>query len=131
MFRIPQAYPGGYSGFVTIHINFINPKDNWGEIGLKIKTYEVIDGEEYLVDKLEGDELIPNLKCDSPCKECKEDPVSKEIIQRDFCTECWSDSSFKYLMVSKEWDEATLTGESTCINTCPDGFTSNGDTELH
>ena len=45
----------------------MNPKDNWGEIGFKIKTYEIVYGDDntsddddvqYLVDMLEGNELI-------------------------------------------------------------------------
>lgn len=42
LFKISKAIPYGYDGNVTIYIRFVNPKDNWGEIGFKIKTYEIV-----------------------------------------------------------------------------------------
>lgn len=96
MFKIKNAIPYGYDANVTIKIKFTNPKDNWGEIGFKIKTYEIVYGDDntsddddtqYLVDMLEGNELIPNLKCTAPCKECKE--IGGEVVDMEFCTECW------------------------------------------
>jgi hypothetical protein len=59
-----------------------NPVDNWGEVGFKLKTYEEVPGapadpkdpnskpgeaEEFLVDMLEGNELLPALPCEQPC----------------------------------------------------------------
>lgn len=50
LFKITNAIPYGYDKKITININLINPKDNWGTIGLKIKTFEVFEDNEYLVD---------------------------------------------------------------------------------
>ena len=76
-----NAIPYGYDHKVTININLFNPKDNWGEIGLKLKTFEIFEDEdgketEYLVDQLEGNQLIPNLKCLAPCSECKSEKMT-------------------------------------------------------
>ena len=73
LFKINNAIPKGYGGPVTIVLSMINPTDNWGSIGFKLKTYEEVtvttpgvagaDGVvgpdttetvEYLVDMLEG-----------------------------------------------------------------------------
>jgi hypothetical protein len=55
LFRVESGIPANYKGKVTINIKMINPVDNWGEIGIKIKTYEVFsDGIEYMVDQIEG-----------------------------------------------------------------------------
>ena len=50
LFKIKKAIPYGYDDKVTIEINLWNPIDNWGIIGLKIKTFEIIGDDEYLVD---------------------------------------------------------------------------------
>lgn len=71
LFKIDNAIPYDHDAKVVIEINLNNPVDNWGTIGLKIKTFEIYGEDEYLVDQLEGNELIPNLKCLAPCKECK------------------------------------------------------------
>jgi len=95
--------------------------DNWGEIGFKIKTYEIDpddDSVKYLVDMIEGNELIPNLKCTAPCKECKE--VGGEVVDMEYCTACWQNKPQKYLYTSS----STV---SICDDECPDGWTTNGD----
>ena len=84
LFKMDNAIPYGYDAKVVIKINLINPVDNWGTIGLKLKTFETFsvmgvtpDGkeelipQEFLVDQLEGNELVPLLKCLAPCKECR------------------------------------------------------------
>lgn len=93
--KIMDAFPESTRGKVTINVKLVNPKDNWGTIGLGIKTYQIDGEEEYLVDKLEGNELIPNLKCIAPCKECQEDE-NGIVVDQTYCTECWQWSSFKY-----------------------------------
>jgi hypothetical protein len=50
LFKIKNAIPYGYDEKVTIEINLWNPADNWGIIGLKIKTFEIVGDDEYLVD---------------------------------------------------------------------------------
>jgi hypothetical protein len=75
IYKIEQAIDYGYDQKVEIIINFINPKNNIPTNGFKLKTFEVYYDEdenaiEYLVDQLETNELIPNLKCDFPCEEC-------------------------------------------------------------
>lgn len=92
IFEIKNAIPFEYDGKITINIEFINPIDNWGEIGFKIKTYEVLnqdtdDETTYLVDMLESNALIPNLKCTAPCKECYEE--NGIVLDMEYCTECW------------------------------------------
>jgi hypothetical protein len=89
---------------VTIVIGFKNPVNNWGDIGFKLKTYELIEGtdsdKQYLVDSLEGNELIPNLKCIFPCKECltpSETTNDVNEVGTTFCTACWSNHPSKYL----------------------------------
>lgn len=136
LFKIEKAIPFGFDGNITIYIKFKNPKDNWGEIGFKIKTYEIVEGatpdddtEQFLVDMLEGNELIPNLKCTAPCKECKEDD-NKVVLDMEYCTECWQDNPKKYLYEKSPYSPDG-SGESTCNDSCPDGFTSNGDKDYH
>jgi|DEB0MinimDraft_12_1074336.scaffolds.fasta_scaffold02860_2 hypothetical protein len=65
-----EVIPANYKGEVTIKIKMINPENNWGTVGFKIKTYEIIGEEEYLVDIIEGNELIPSLQCYAPCQYC-------------------------------------------------------------
>ena len=48
LFKMTNAIPYGYDDKVTIVINLLNPKDNWGIIGLKLKTFEIIGEDEYL-----------------------------------------------------------------------------------
>lgn len=55
MFEIKDAIPAGNPGPCRISIGFVNPEDNWGAIGFKIKTYENFPDakgeiETYLVD---------------------------------------------------------------------------------
>jgi hypothetical protein len=71
--RIEDAFPSGYDKEVQISMKFINPVNNWGKIGILLKTYEVTGQEESLVDQLDTNALIPQLKCDSPCHQCQED----------------------------------------------------------
>ena len=86
LFKITNAIPAGYSGKVTIRIKLINPANNWGKIGFKIKTFEnAADGEEYLVDMLESNQLIPILKCFAPCQYCLEGE-SKKSLDKNYCT---------------------------------------------
>lgn len=54
LFRIKEAIPVNYSGEVKISIEFKNPADNWGRVGVKIKTYEQGPKAEFLSDILEG-----------------------------------------------------------------------------
>jgi hypothetical protein len=65
LFEFTDAIPAGYGGEVVIKGEFKNPVDNWGAVGFKIKTYEIVKtgslSTKYLVDKLEEDVLIPNL----------------------------------------------------------------------
>jgi len=61
MFKAINAIPKNYYGKVSISFKLVNPKDNWGTIGFKIKTFEVIGDDEYLVDMIEGNELRPVL----------------------------------------------------------------------
>lgn len=70
LFKITGAIPARFDKSVEIKISFKNPLDNWGEIGFKIKTMEEVGDETYLVDQLEGNELIPTLKCFAPCQYC-------------------------------------------------------------
>lgn len=46
LFVMENAIPYGHDALVTIVIGFNNPENNWGDIGFKIKTYEVIEGED-------------------------------------------------------------------------------------
>jgi len=50
LFKMKEAIPYGYDDKVTIVINFMNPVDNWGIIGLKLKTFEIVGDNEFLVD---------------------------------------------------------------------------------
>jgi hypothetical protein len=113
LFKITKAIPPDYSGPVKIVIRFVNPEDNWGRVGVKVKTYEVDGtGKEYLSDILEGNQLIPILKCTSPCKECKDGAVGK--MDKNFCVECWTQFPQKYLQETTPWDKAKGTGQATC-----------------
>jgi hypothetical protein len=78
LFKIKNAIPKGYGGQVTITIKMKNPDDNWGEVGFKLKTYEVVTvpganagdpatTEEFLADMLESNVLLPALPCEPPC----------------------------------------------------------------
>lgn len=88
IFSIENAIKYGFDAQLTIEIKFINPVDNWGEIGFKIKTYEMLDdGTTYLVDMLEENALIPNLKCTAPCKYCYEE--NNVVLDMEYCTSCW------------------------------------------
>lgn len=84
MYTILNAFPANHSGPVQIKISLKNPDDNWGTVGFKIRTTEkatitAVDPttkveskitKDYLIDVIEIDSLIPNLKCIAPCKEC-------------------------------------------------------------
>jgi hypothetical protein len=55
LFEIKNAIPPKWLGKCKIDIGFVNPEDNWGAIGFKIKTYENFPDakgeiETYLVD---------------------------------------------------------------------------------
>lgn len=95
LIKITNAIPANHDGDVKIIVNLRNPSDNWGTIGVKIKTYEADTktNEEFLADILEGNQLIPLLKCNVPCKFCKSAELiksGKEVKEnRDYCTECW------------------------------------------
>lgn len=39
---VKDAIKPGYSGPVTIKIKFKNPLNNWGRVGFKLKTYELV-----------------------------------------------------------------------------------------
>jgi len=39
------------------------------------------------MDVIESDNLIPNLKCIAPCKECE--TIDKQIPNKKYCEECW------------------------------------------
>jgi hypothetical protein len=67
IFKITEAIPSGYIGTVVLSIKLKNPTNNWGSIGFKLKTYEAFEGEEYLIDMLETNDLIPSLMCYAPC----------------------------------------------------------------
>jgi hypothetical protein len=60
LFKIKNAIPYGYDESITIVIGFKNPENNWGDIGFKLSTYEIVPGvdgakdEQFLVDTLEG-----------------------------------------------------------------------------
>lgn len=41
LFQISQAIPENWQEECVIKISFNNPKDNWGNIGFKLKTYEI------------------------------------------------------------------------------------------
>ena len=99
---IKDAIKPGYHGPVTIKIKFKNPINNWGRVGFKLKTYEVITAAgkttEYIMNVVEGNELIPILKCLSPCQDCKADSIAANYkMYKSYCTACWSDSPLKYL----------------------------------
>jgi len=89
LFKISNAIPVGWDREVTLVIKMINPENNWGNIGVKLKTYEVAEEESFLVDMLEGNELIPQLLCYTPCKYCEDD--TRTVLDKDYCTECWQD----------------------------------------
>jgi hypothetical protein len=111
LLAVADAIKPGYSGPVTIKIKFKNPENNWGRVGFKLKTYElVVDPTtkaktEYLMNVVEGNELIPILKCLSPCEDCKQPPAGELVnykMYKSYCTKCWQDtktttSPLKYL----------------------------------
>lgn len=137
----------GYSGTVTVRLRLKNPDDNWGAVGFKIRTYEVVPGKNgritSLVDRLDGEDLRPVLQCDRPCYECREDEEKKTRVsltspggkievekwRAGECTRCWQDRPEKYLM---PLDAAGNKGDvSNCTTTCGRGWTTNGDTTNH
>ena len=98
MFNATALVDAGFTGNLSIKIKFKNPKDNWGIIGFKIKTFEreeIVASPAlnpkgynyYLADKLEGNELIPNLVCNKPCYRCIED--NGKVADKNYCTSCW------------------------------------------
>jgi hypothetical protein len=97
---------------------------------MKVKTYESDGDTEYLSNLLETNDLIPLLKCISPCKFCHDGKVDTRSlslkIDKRFCTECWQDFPQKYRQVTTPWDEEKGTGQATCQTNCNKGFTSNG-----
>ena len=97
-------------GPVTIKVKLSNPVNNWGRVGFKLKTYELAKDAtgketEYIMNVVEGNELIPILKCLSPCEDCKQPPAGKGKgfyndhykMYKSYCTKCWSTSPLKYL----------------------------------
>lgn len=75
-FRAINAVKAGYSGKIQFKVQLRNPVDNWGTIGIKIKTFETYKNADgtytyYASDAHEGNDLIPNLKCRAPCEACK------------------------------------------------------------
>ena len=128
LFKISNAYTPGWEGEVKIVIKLLNPPTNWGKIGFKIKTFEVVGEEEFIVDMLEGNELIPNLKCKPPCYQCQQD--GDVVVDKDYCTDCWQDNALKYLMTYKSWARGDPEAIATCKSNCDDGFTSNGQPEF-
>lgn len=118
----------GFSGRGTIMLELINPDTNWDETGFKIRSYEVIDGSSYEVDKLEGDALRPLLQCRAPCEECEingklprpsvTDPSGEVLVPKyakNYCTKCWQTGPpQKYLMQVTPYNFDTDTGTSTC-----------------
>lgn len=71
----------------------------------------------YLIDKLPGNTVRPQLKCNSPCYTCLEsDP--------DYCTSCWGvgeDGLNENIFLNR------LPGQSTCLPHCEDGYTTDGN----
>lgn len=109
LFKILKAIPPNYDGDVEVKIKFVNPENNWGRIGVKVKTYEDDGNKEYLSDILEGNQLIPILKCTSPCKECK-DGNDGSAMDKNYCVECWDNFPQKYLQTLVSWDPVKATG---------------------
>jgi hypothetical protein len=107
LFKIKTAIPKGYGGPVTIALKMRNPADNWGAIGFKLKTYEEVTTpgengapdsiEEFLVDMLEGNELLPALPCEPPCQYCRasvdgltgSETHANKVKKKEYCTQCW------------------------------------------
>jgi len=100
----------GTCGPVTLKVKFKNPVNNWGRVGLKLKTYEVVEDPttkvktEYIMNVVEGNELVPILKCLSPCEDCKQPPKAPAGFYNDhykmyksYCTKCWANGPLKYL----------------------------------
>ena len=109
---VQDAIKPGVADAVTLTIKLKNPKDNWGRVGFKLKTYElVVDPTtkvktEYIMNVVEGNELIPILKCLSPCQDCKQPPgtilsnplyKSSFMMYKSYCTKCWPNGPLKYL----------------------------------
>lgn len=128
LFKITKAIPPDYDGDVEVKIRLVNPEDNWGRVGVKIKTYVDDGSKEYLSDILEGNQLIPILKCTAPCKECKDGgrDGSGGKVDKNYCTECWQKYPQKYLQTTVPWDDGKGTGQSTCQVNCDRGYSSNG-----
>jgi hypothetical protein len=126
MYKAIGAIPPNYLGDVKVTFNLVNPKDNWGTIGFKIKTYEVIGDEEYIVDMIESNDLIPALQCYSPCQYCQKNSGGV-VIDKNYCTQCWQNFEEKYLMTYSEFDFSSNKGSATCKTQCDVGFTSNGN----
>lgn len=83
---------------MTIKIKFKNPWNNWGRVGFKLKTYELVvdpttkKKTEYIMNVVEGNELIPILKCLSPCEDCMQPPKGESEnykVYKSYCTKCW------------------------------------------
>jgi hypothetical protein len=50
-YQINGSIPAGYFGNITVNLKMINPSDNWGQLGYKIKTFETYQNQTYLVDQ--------------------------------------------------------------------------------
>lgn len=46
---------------------------------------------------------------------------------KNYCTACWLGKPIRYLRIFSPWDDLTKTGNATCLDSCGDGYTSNGD----
>ena len=68
--------------------------------------------QEFLVDLVEP---FPLLECNYPCYKCTAD--------KDYCNKCWSTDPLNYLM--------RYGLSSTCQDSCDDGFTTDGNPDLH
>jgi hypothetical protein len=85
MIRIEDAIPAGYDKIVSIRIRMRNPPNNWGTVGVTLRTYEIVNQIDYLIDKLDTNALIPELKCNIPCMQCQEDGKGT-VIDKSYCT---------------------------------------------
>jgi hypothetical protein len=96
----------GYSGKVQIYLSRLKlPSTNKDPVPFVLKTFD--DAEmRFAVDSLV---FNPLLICDWPCFKCTENKA--------FCTQCWA-QELEYMFRYKL--------ESTCLQGCPEGWTSNG-----
>ena len=111
IFNVFSKELNAYSGPVKIILEkFMNPNTN---LGIKPFTVETFDDnkKQFPIDTFEYE---PLLQCNYPCRLCTE--------QKDFCVACWLEdlTSPRYLMQASET-------ESTCKNSCDDGYTSDGN----